>query len=106
MKYGIYFTPGNNDRIPGLIQCRYRLQFDSNGYSRFYVFDSCKEFIRTIPLQMHHKTKVEDLDTDLEDHICDEWRYMLMQHVIEPMRTVEQKTIFSDPLDQFKKNGR
>ena len=105
MKYGVYFIPGNNDRIPGLMQCRYRLQFDDNGFSRFYVFDSCKEFIRTIPLQMHHKTKVEDLDTDLEDHICDEWRYMCMQHVIEPMRMVEQKTILSDPLDQFKKRG-
>ena len=105
MKYEIYFTPGINDRIPGLMQCRYRLQFGDNGYSRFYVFDTCKEFIRTIPLQMHHKTKVEDLDTELEDHICDEWRYMCMQHVIEPMRPVDQTMILSDPLNQFKKRG-
>ena len=84
------------------MQCRYRLQFDENGYSRFYVFDTCKEFIRTIPLQMHHQTKVEDIETDgVEDHICDEWRYMLMQHVVKPMQTVEAKLILSDPLNQF-----
>lgn len=106
MKYGLYFQPGNNDRIPGLMQCRYRLQFDSNGRSRFYCFDTCKEFIRTIPLQIHHQTKVEDIDTTLEDHICDEWRYLCMQHVIEPMREVKETTILSDPLDQFRKRGR
>lgn len=103
MSHGIYFTPGVNERIPGLQQCRYRLQFDENGYSRFYVFESCKEFIRTIPLQMHHQTNVEDIDSDLEDHICDEWRYCCMQHVIKPMQRVEQKAIISDPLDMFTK---
>ena len=106
MGHGIYFTPGDNERIPGLMQCRYRLQFDENGYSRFYCFDTCKEFIRTIPLQMHHQTKVEDIDTDIEDHICDEWRYMLMQHVIKPMQAVEMKAIVSDPLNQFTEKQR
>ncbi|MCI6958046.1 MAG: phage terminase large subunit, partial [Clostridiales bacterium] len=33
-KYGIYFTPGDNHRIPGWMQVHYRLQFDENGYPR------------------------------------------------------------------------
>ena len=102
-KYGIYFSPGDNDRIPGLMQCRYRLQFDENGRARFYCFDTCKEFIRTIPLQIYDDVKVEDINTDGEDHICDEWRYFCQSRPIAPMRPVEKSVIMSDPLNQFKR---
>lgn len=37
-RYGVYFTPGDNERIAGWMQCHYRLQFDENGYPRMYVF--------------------------------------------------------------------
>ena len=103
IKYGVYFTPGDHERIAGWMQCHYRLQFDSNGYARMYVFENCKGFIRTIPLMMYDEHKVEDLDTSMEDHIADEWRYMCMSRPIEPIREVEQKTILSDPLNMFTK---
>ena len=103
IKYGVYFTPGDHERIAGWMQCHYRLQFDSNGYARMYVFENCKGFIRTIPLMMYDEHKVEDLDTSQEDHIADEWRYMCMSRPIEPIREVEQKTILSDPLNMFTK---
>lgn len=102
-KYGVYFAPGDHERIPGWMQCHYRLQFDENGYPRMYVFKNCKGFIRTIPLMMYDQTKPEDLDSDLEDHIADEWRYMCMSRPVKPLRPVEKKTILSDPLDQFNK---
>lgn len=70
MRYGIYFTPGDHKRIPGWMQIHYRFQFDENGYPRMYVFDTCKQFIRTIPLMMYSDTNPEDLDTSMEDHIC------------------------------------
>ena len=105
-KYGVYFDPGVNDRIAGWMQCHYRLQFDENGYARMYVFDCCKQFIRTIPLMMYDEHKVEDLDTKLEDHIADEWRYECMTIPVPPMRRVEQKKIISDPLDQFTRKRR
>lgn len=103
MRYGIYFTPGDHQRIPGWMQCHYRLQFDENGYARCYIFDNCKGFIRTIPLLLYDEHKPEDVDTDGEDHIADEWRYMCMSRPIAPLREVEEKKILSDPLDQFKK---
>jgi len=84
------------------MQCHYRLQFDDNGYARMYVFSNCTEFIRTIPLQMYDDKKVEDLDTDMEDHIADEWRYMCMTRPIKPLRPIERRTILNDPLNQFK----
>jgi hypothetical protein len=103
IKYGVYFTPGDHERIAGWMQCHYRLQFDSNGYARMYVFENCKGFIRTIPLMMYDEHKVEDLDTSMEDHIADEWRYMCMSRPIEPIREVEHNTILSDPLNMFTK---
>ena len=100
-KYGLWFEPGDHERIAGWMQCHYRLQFDESGYPRMYVFENCKEFIRTIPLMMYDEHRVEDLDTDLEDHIADEWRYMCMAKPIKPLRPVEQKVILNDPLNQF-----
>lgn len=100
-KHGLFWTPGDNKRLPGWMQCHYRLQFDSNGYPRMYVFDTCKAFIRTIPLMLYDETKPEDLDTSLEDHVADEWRYMCMSRPIEPQRPVVPKVILSDPLDMF-----
>ena len=102
-RYGIYFTPGDHERIAGWMQCHYRLQFDEHGYPRMYVFEGCKGFLRTIPLMMYDEHKVEDLDTSLEDHIADEWRYMCMARPVKPMRPVEQKVILNDPLNQFTK---
>ncbi len=105
-KYGIYFSPGDNERIPGWMQVHYRLQFDENGYSRMYVFNNCKAFIRTMPLMMYSETHPEDLDTKLEDHCPDEVRYMCMSRPVAPMMHVEEKVIISDPLDQFKNERR
>ena len=88
------------------MQCHYRLQFDERGFARMYVFDNCKAFIRTVPLMMYDEHKVEDLDTKLEDHVSDEWRYACMDRPISPMRPVKEKQIFYDPLDQFNRKRR
>ena len=101
LQYGIDFTPGDNERIPGWMQVHYRLQFDENGYARMYIFDNCAAFIRTIPLMMYDKHKVEDLDTDLEDHVSDEVRYACMSRPVKPIREVKRRTIINDPLNQF-----
>ena len=106
MRYGIYFTKGDNERIPGWMQMHYRFQFDENGYPRMYIFNNCKAFIRTIPLMMYSETHPEDLDTSLEDHVADEARYMCMSRPIKPIIPVEPKVIVSDPLDMFKNKRR
>ena len=106
LKYGVYFTPGDNNRVPGWMQMHYRFQFDDNGYPRMYIFDNCKAFIRTVPLMIYDSHKPEDLDTDLEDHCVDEARYLCMSRPITPILPVEQRQIFSDPLNQFNNNRR
>lgn len=102
MRYGIYFSPGDNQRIPGWMQMHYRFQFDEQGYPRMYIFDTCKAFIRTVPMMMYSETHPEDLDTSLEDHVCDETRYLCMSRPIKPIIPVKQRTIIFDPLDMFK----
>lgn len=101
VRHGVYFSPGVNDRIPGWMQVHYRLAFDDNGYPMMYVFDCCKAFIRTMPLLVYDEHKVEDLDTNGEDHCADEVRYMCMARPIKPIEAEEKRQIVSDPLNQF-----
>ena len=102
IRYGIYFSPGCNERVGGWMQVHYRFQFDQNGYPRMYFFNNCKAAIRTIPLMMYSETHPEDIDTKLEDHCPDEIRYMCQSRIIRPIVPVERKTVLFDPLDQFK----
>ena len=102
IRYGIFFTPGDHQRIPGWMQCHYRLQFDENGYARCYIFDTCREFIRTIPQLRYDPTRPEDLDTSMEDHIADEWRYLCMSRPVRPVIPAEETQLLCDPLNQMK----
>ena len=102
-KCGVYFEKGNNDRLPGWMQCHYRLAFDENGYPMMYVFKNCKAFIRTIPLLCYDQHKIEDVDTEMEDHVADEWRYFCMMNPIKPRIKREEKRPAFDPLDQWRR---
>ena len=83
-RHGIYFSRGDHARIPGWMQLHYCLAFDENGCAMMYVFKNCAAFIRTLPLLQYDAQRVEDLDSDGEDHIADETRYFLMSRPIKP----------------------
>ena len=100
-KHQLWFEPGDNERIAGWMQVHERLRFDENGYAMMYFFDNCKAAIRTIPLMMYDEHKAEDLDSDLEDHACDEIRYFCMMRPIAPREVKEEQIPMHDPLDQF-----
>lgn len=100
-KYHVYFQKGDHQRLPGWMQMHYRLAFDENGFPMMYVFNTCKAFIRTIPVLQYDEHKVEDLDTSGEDHAADESRYFLMSRPIEP-RMPKPKNLFNEnPLHLF-----
>lgn len=42
-----------------------------------YIFNSCMHFIRTVPILPRDKIKIDDVDTNAEDHVYDESRYFL-----------------------------
>lgn len=95
---GIYFSPGDNERIAGWMQVHYRLAFDENGFPMMYVFENCKAFIRTIPALQYDDYKVEDLDTDGEDHVADEVRYFCMSRPIKPRTPSKPDEYYKSPL--------
>lgn len=88
-KHQVFFGKGDNKRIPGWMQMHYRFAFDKDGYPMMYIFNTCKDFIRTIPMLQYDEHKPEDIDTRQEDHIADETRYFLMSRPIKP--SVEKK---------------
>ena len=92
-KHRVYFDRGDHQRIPGKMQCHYRLAFDDDGRPMFYVFNTCKHFIRCIPALMYDETRVEDIDTSLEDHNYDEWRYVCMARPIAPREMHHKKSL-------------
>lgn len=91
-KYGVYFEKGNNSRIAGKMQLHYRFNFDAEGYPGIYIFDTCKNFIRTIPALVYDDVNTEDIDTDGEDHIYDETRYFLMANPTKSESVARKKT--------------
>ena len=43
-----------------------------------YVFDTCRQFIRTVPVLPRDENKPDDVDTEAEDHVADEVRYRVL----------------------------
>ena len=98
----IIWSPGDNARISGKMQYHNRLAFNSDGEAMFYCFNTCREFIRTIPALMYDEKNVEDIDTTMEDHIYDECRYVLMEHPIAAPVKRGEIPAGDDPLEQRK----
>lgn len=95
----VYFDRGDNKRLPGKMELHYRLAFDKNGIPMFYVFKTCKHFIRTVPSLIYSEVDPEDVDTDGEDHIYDMARYVAMENPIAPKPVKERAAKAYNPLD-------
>jgi hypothetical protein len=94
----IALVRGNNDRIAGWAVFRefLRPQPAKDPYtgrdivtSKFEVFSTCTELVRTMPLQVHDPNNPEDLDTEQEDHAQDAKRYGFMERP-RPSMTPDQ----------------
>ena len=95
----VFFEKGDHNRIAGKMQVHHRLAFDVDGLPMLYVFTTCRHFIRTVPNLVYDETDVEDIDTDGEDHIYDELRYVCMKNPISPPAAAEPKVRPYSPLD-------
>lgn len=74
---GVSWMPADNKRVPGWEQLHVRLKGE-HGSPMLYFLDCCEDSIRTIPTLEHSETRLEDVDTDGEDHAGDETRYAVM----------------------------
>lgn len=98
----VYFRPADNRRVGlrgamgGWDQLRNRLHGEADDKPMLVTFDTCVDSIRTIPVLQHDPNRIEDVDTEAEDHAADEWRYACMSRPYN--RTVEkpEKKPFED----------
>ncbi len=91
----VWFKRGDNRRVGlrgamgGWDQVRARLKGGDDGRPMLFVFSTCKDFIRTVPMLQHDSTRAEDIDTEGEDHAGDEGRYACMSR---PYAVADSKT--------------
>ena len=100
-RFGVYFERGDNRRIAGWMQLHDRLRFDAQGSPMLYVFRTCRDFVRTLPVLQYSRVAPEDVDSEGEDHIADETRYLCMMVPMQASRGREEKTpLRIDPLNR------
>jgi hypothetical protein len=77
------FHAADNSRVPqrgsmgGWDQLRARL-VGQDGQPMIYCFSTHTASVRTIPALQHDPDRMEDVNTESEDHAADEWRYACM----------------------------
>ena len=77
LKHGVLWRRADNQRINGWDQMRSRF-VGIDDQPMIYCFSTCVDSIRTVPLLQHDEDHPEDIDTDMEDHAADDWRYACM----------------------------
>lgn len=99
-RLGIHWLKADNDRLQGWQQCHKRLSVDEEvnedtgevlKIPKFYAFNNCYAFWRTVPTLVQDKRNTEDVDTDSEDHAGDTFRYGCMS------RPVKAKKVYNGP---------
>lgn len=79
---GLLCDKASKDRLNGKdrVHAWLKVLKDHKGqpFSRLRIFKSCHNLIRTLPALPLDERKIEDVDTDAEDHAYDTLRYMVM----------------------------
>lgn len=73
---GIQFRAADNSRVAGWTEVRGR--FIGEEKPMLYLFSTCTNTIRTLPILQHDDKKPEDIDTEGDDHCADMLRYGCM----------------------------
>lgn len=75
---GCGYVPADHDRFNGWTRCHQLLRNDSQGEPWLTVDPACRYLIRSIPSAKSDKTDPDDVDTTMDDHALDAWRYGAM----------------------------
>lgn len=94
----VYFEKADNARLDGKMQLHYRLAFDDEARPMLYVFNTCRNFLRTLPALVYSQVDPEDVDTTQEDHAYDECRYVCMANPLAPRKLSKIPAKPYDPL--------
>lgn len=73
-------SPGSRKRgwqlMRGRLQAALKSPMEEPG---LFVFNTCRQFIRTVPTVPRSTIDPDDVDTHAEDHVCDETRYRVLE---------------------------
>jgi hypothetical protein len=95
-KLGVRFRRADNSRVAGWDQIRQRLIGEDNT-PMLYLFETCTDLIRTLPLMQHDQHRPEDINTKQEDHAVDELRYSAMSRSYQRPIPEMEEDIFRPP---------
>ena len=95
-KLGVRFRRADNSRVAGWDQIRQRLIGEDNT-PMLYLFETCTDLIRTLPLMQHDQHRPEDINTKQEDHAVDELRYSAMSRSYQRPIPKMEEDIFRPP---------
>ena len=93
-RHGLHLSPGDPARKNGLTNVRIRIKVPEGSEELPMLVvckDECKQSIRTIPNINMDSANIEDIDTDSEDHIYDDWKLICNARPILPRTPVELK---------------
>ena len=76
-KSWVFMEAGNNKRKSQVPIMKNWLSIAPDGLPYWLITDNCLNLIRTLPLLVYDKHKVEEIDTDQEDHAADACSYGL-----------------------------
>ena len=94
-------VPANNSRVIGWRNIAQLMHHTKDKMPNFYLIDKrCPNLERTIPDMIRDDKNPEDIDTTLEDHICDALRYALT-HVQAPAQPAPKKPILQQNIEQL-----
>lgn len=83
---GLPLIKGDNNRLSGAQNLHRYLEINKNDDKpMIQIFNTCHNLIRTLPALVHDRKRVEDVDTEGEDHAYDALRYGLMAHPLVPV---------------------
>ena len=86
---GLIWLPsykGKGSRVQGWERLRSMLLAAKNGDREqpgFYVFNTCRNWIRTVPILPRDDKNPDDVDTEAEDHLGDCTRYRLLREPVQ-----------------------
>jgi hypothetical protein len=89
---GCGYVPADNDRFNGWARCHQILRDDLQGKPWLTVSPDCRYLVRSIPAAKSDKKDLDDVDTTMDDHALDAWRYGAMSrpapHLVRTAPTI------------------
>ena len=94
-------VPANNSRVIGWRNMAQLMHYTEDMMPNFYILkDKCPNLTRTLPEMIRDDKNPEDIDTTLEDHICDAIRYALT-HTQAPIKPPKVKPLLQQNIEKL-----